>query len=185
MTNISNSIVDFKNEFNGGTRSNRFIVRPIWPAGSNSNLTEAQFKIVSASLPAVQINSISVPYRGRLINFAGDRQYTPWTVGVYDDSNVNNLWTAFQKWKENMDGHLTHKVTNNNFTYSNYQTTWTMEQLSLNGNKVLRRIILYKCWPSVIGEISLNMGESNFVAFNVTLTFDYLKIDVGLTDVGN
>jgi hypothetical protein len=60
-----------------------------------------------------------------------------------------------------------------------------MEQLSLNGNKVLRRIILYKCWPSVVGEISLNMGESNFVAFNVSLTFDYMKIDVGLNDVGN
>jgi hypothetical protein len=184
MTNF-NSIVQFKENFNGGTRSNRFIVRPNWPTGVSTTTNDSTFKIVSASLPAVQINSITVPYRGRLINFAGDRQYTPWTIGVYDDGNVNNLWRAFQRWKELMDGHYTHKVANDDFRYATLQKTWTMEQLSLNGNKVLRRIILYKCWPSVVGEISLNMGESNFVAFNVSLTFDYMKIDVGLNDVGN
>jgi hypothetical protein len=180
---MANSISFFKDNFNGGTRANRFIVKPDWPNGVVVDPNDATFKIISASLPVVQINTISIPYRGRLINFAGDRQYSPWTVGVYDDNNPNSLWKAFQKWKELMDGHITHRVTttNRDFTYSRYQTTWTIEQLDINNSSVLRRIRLYKCWPSVVGEINLNMGESNFVAFNVTLTYDNIKIDRGLT----
>jgi len=173
---MSNSISLFKDNFNGGTRSNRFVVNPIWPQGVSVSSDDSTFKIVSASLPVVQINSISVPYRGRLINFAGDRQYSPWVVGVYDDGNAQNLWSAFQKWKELIDGHYTHKVTGNNYNYSRYQTTWEVRHLDVNGEDTLRRISLYKCWPSVVGEINLNMGESNFVAFSVTLTFDNIKI---------
>lgn len=180
---MDNSISVFKDNFNGGTRANRFLVYPQWPTNVAAD-PKASFKIVSATVPVAQINAISIPYRGRLINFAGDRQYTPWTIGVYDDGNVNNLWNSFQKWKELMDGHYTHRVTttNNDFTYNQYQKTWTLEQLDINANQVIRRIILYRCWPSVIGEISLNMGESNFVAFNVTLTYDNFKIDRGLTE---
>lgn len=178
----TNSISFFKEGFNGGTRANRFIVTPQWPSGIGVNTNDATFKIISASLPLVQINSISIPYRGRMLNMAGDRQYSPWTIGVYDDNNAQGLWRAFHIWKERMDGHYTHKVktTNRDFSYRQYQKTWVMEQLDINNNSVLRRIELYKCWPSVIGEINLNMGESNFVAFNVTLTFDNINITGGL-----
>jgi hypothetical protein len=175
---MSNSITAFKDAFNGGTRSNRFIVIPEWPTEIGQTDADASFKIISASLPAVQINTISIPYRGRLINFAGDRQYSPWTIGVYDDNNSQSLWRSFQRWKELIDGHYTHKVTttNNDFTYQQYQKTWTIKHLDVNSNQVLRTIYLYKCWPSIVGEIRLDMGESNFVAFNVTLVYDNLRI---------
>jgi hypothetical protein len=174
---MSNSIIDFKNNFNGGTRAHRFIVYPSWPSGISVPITDAQFKIVSASLPMATVNSISIPYRGRLINFAGDRQYSPWVVGVYDDGNSQNIWTALQRWKEALDGHWTHRVANNDFAYRTLQTTWRIDQLDVNANQVLRRIFLYKCWPSVIGEIGLNMGENDFVSFSATLTFDNIKIE--------
>ena len=174
---MSNSIIDFKNNFNGGTRANRFIVYPSWPSGISIPITDAQFKIVSASLPMATVNSISIPFRGRLINFAGDRQYSPWVVGIYDDGNSQNIWTALQRWKEALDGHWTHRVANNDFTYRTLQTTWRIDQLDVNANQVLRRIYLYKCWPSVIGEIGLNMGENDFVSFSATLTFDNIKIE--------
>lgn len=173
---MSNSIVDFKNKFNGGTRVNRFLVIPSWPVGIVSTLDDAAFKIVSATLPEVIVNPISVPYRGRLIHFAGDRQYVPWTVGVYDDGNTNNLWRAFQKWKELLDGHYTHKVLNNDFSYKTLMKDWVVEQYDLNGVTPIRRINLFNCWPSVISEINLNMGESNFVSFSVTLTFQNIQI---------
>lgn len=173
---MSNSITTFKTSFNGGTRANRFIVRPVWPSGVQYTPTDSTFKMVSTTLPTATINTITVPYRGRMINFAGDRMYNPWSVGVYDDGNSQNLWQAFQKWKELLDGHYNHLVANNDYAYTTLQTTWTVEQLDINNSKVLRRIILYKCWPSVIGEFSLNMGENTFVSFPVTLTFDYFTI---------
>jgi hypothetical protein len=175
MATNNNSIIAFKDGFNGGTRANRFIVSPTWPRGIAIGKNDASFKIVSASLPLVQVNTISVPYRGRQITFAGDRQYSTWAIGIYDDNNTQNIWTALHKWGENMDGHVTHKVANDNFSYSDLQTTWNIKQLDSNGN-VLKTITLYKCWPSVVGEISLNMGEGGFVGFSATLTFDYINI---------
>lgn len=170
-----NSIIDFKNGFNGGTRANRFVVVPAWPNKVNVNKNDATFKMVSASLPAVQINPIQVPYRGRMITFPGDRQYSTWAVGIYDDNNSQNLWQAFHKWSELMDGHYTHTVDGSDFSYKNLQTTWLVKQLDVNGN-ILKTITLYKCWPSVVGDISLNMGEAGFVGFSATITFDYINI---------
>ena len=80
-----------------------------------------------------------------------------------------------QYWSELMDGHYTHKVNNNNYSYSDLQTTWTVKQLDMNGG-ILKTIQLFKCWPSVVGEITLNMGEFGFVGFSTTLTFDYINI---------
>jgi len=130
-------------------------------------------------LPTLTVNSISLPYRGRLLNFAGDRQYSPWVVGVYDDGNAANIWTALHKWKEALDGHYTHEVQNRDFSYRSLQTTWTVVQYNINGTTPIRRIHLYRCWPSVIGEIGLNMADNNFVSFPVTLTFD--NIDISLS----
>jgi hypothetical protein len=171
----NNSITTFKEGFLGGTRANRFVVEPIWPTGINVPAEDSSFKMVSASLPASTMNTISVPYRGRLINFAGDRMYAPWNVGIYDDNNTNSIWKGLHQWAEFMDGHYTHKVKDNDFSYKKFQTTWRMKQLDANG-LVLKTITLYKCWPSVVDEISLNMAEPGFVGFSTTLTFDYIKI---------
>jgi hypothetical protein len=174
----TNSIINFKDGFNGGTRANRFRVYPLWPTSvtNNPEQNDASFKMVSSSLPATQVNTIVVPYRGRQITYAGDRMYATWAVGIYDDNNTRNLWKALHRWSENMDGHYTHEVINNDFSYRTLQTTWRVEQLGLNG-ETIKTIYLYKCWPSVIGEINLNMAEVGFVGFSATLTFDYLKIE--------
>lgn len=174
---MTNSIINFRNNFNGGTRANRFTVFPTWPSTVSIGANDNYFKIVSASLPTLTINSISVPYRGRMLNFAGDRQYSPWVVGVYDDANSKNIWSALHKWKDLLDGHYTHTVANNDFGYQNLQTTWRIQQYDVNGVTPIRDITLYKCWPSVIGEIGLNMGENNLVSFPVTLTFDNIIIN--------
>jgi hypothetical protein len=175
MSSFNNSIISFKDGFNGGTRSNRFVVIPSWPSQITIPDEEAKFKIVSASLPATQVNTISIPYRGRQITFPGDRQYSTWTVGIYDDNNTNTLWKALHRWGEFMDGHVTHTVRNDNFSYSQLQTTWTVRQLDQNGG-ILKTIYLYKCWPSVVGQINLDMGEVGFVGFSATLTYDYIRI---------
>jgi len=174
----NNSITAFKQGFYGGTRANRFLVTPSWPLDVDTNDTNSSFKIVSASLPAVQINTISIPYRGRQLTVAGDRQYSTWAIGIYDDNNTKNLWKAFHRWSELIDGHVTHYVidkNNKDFSYKTLMTNWQVQQLDANGN-TLKTIILYKCWPSLIGEINLNMGEVGFVGFSATLTFDHIKI---------
>lgn len=183
MATNNNSILAFKEGFNGGTRANRFLVIPTWPnyPQIKINNTETSFKMVSASLPATQINTVSIPYRGRNITFAGDRIYTTWAVGIYDDNNTESIWKNLHKWGELMDGHVNHQVINQDYSYKTLQTTWMVHQLDQNGN-VIKLITLYKCWPSVVGEINLNMGESGLVGFSTSLTFDYLKIQDNFND---
>lgn len=177
-----NSILEFKNKFNGGTRPNRFIVTPTWPVSVNGTDVNEKFKIYATSMPKAELGTITVPYRGRALNYAGDRAYSIWSIQVYDDNNTNNLWRAFHLWKEKIDGHVSHTVLNNNFSFSTLQTNWIIEQLSLNGEQTLRRLQLVNCWPAQIGPIDFDMSSPNQSTFSVGIIFDYFNI---LTNIQN
>jgi hypothetical protein len=178
MAGNSNSITNFKSGFNGGTRANRFEVNIVdgWP-DSAPDAYDTTFKIIATQMPLVQINTIVVPYRGRPVNYAGDRQYSPWSLTVYDDSNDNSLWRAFNRWKEMLDGHKTHETYD--VTYESLQKTWNLYQFDTNGNTI-RQIQLYKCWPSNIGEINLNMASNDPVTFSVQMMFDKIDYITGI-----
>lgn len=178
---LENSIQKFKENFQGGTRANRFKVISSFPASVlQPAKDEAQYKIYASSLPRAELGTIQVPYRGRFLNFAGDRNYSAWSVSVYDDNNLDTLWRSFQSWKEKMDGHLSHTVINSDFSYKNLQTNWTIQQLGLNGD-VLRTIVLYKCWPEQVGQLNFDMSSSNQSQFSVSLAFDYFEITTGIS----
>jgi len=174
---MANSINDFKTAFRGGSRANRFVVNSAFPAGvlAGKSYQIGQFNISSASLPKADVGVIGVPYRGRMAYFAGDRQYSVWPITVYDDNN-SVLWTAFQSWKEQLDGHITHTVPSGDFSYQSLQTIWNIEQLDNNGNTV-RSINLHNCWPSELGGINFDMGSTETVNFQVTLTFDHISFN--------
>lgn len=171
----NNSIIDFKNGFNGGTRANRFIVYGGWPSGLGVSNADLKIKIFASSLPRAEVGTIAIPYRGRAYYLPGDRQYSVWSVDVYDDSGSNSIWRAFNLWKEKMDSHEKHTVANNDYGYSTLQKNWRIQQLDLNNN-VLKTINLYRCWPSEISAMTLDMGSTEPGTFRVTLTFDYLTI---------
>lgn len=171
-----NSIQEFKKKFNGGTRPNRFIVTPSWPSTINGIDVNEKFKIFATSMPKAELGTIAVPYRGRALNYAGDRAYSIWSIQVYDDNNTNNLWKAFHLWKEKIDGHVSHTVENANFSFSNLQKNWTIEQLSLNGENTLRKFQLVNCWPAQIGPLDLDMSSQNQATFSVGIIFDYFNI---------
>lgn len=176
----NHSINDFKQAFYGGSRANSFVVNGRFPAGVSANNASAigRFTISAASLPKADIGVIGIPFRGRMAYYAGDRQYSVWPITIYDDNN-NFLWKAFHSWKEKLDGHVTHKVLNNNFSYSTLQVDWDIEQLAHDGTTE-RQIKLHRCWPSEIGGINFDMGSSEFVSFQVTLTFDHISYMQGL-----
>ena len=179
----TNSIENFKNNFGGGTRNNRFEVIASWPSGISVDADDNKFKIFATGLPRSDIGTISVGYRGRILNFAGDRTYGTWEISVYDDNNEKNIWTAMQTWKEKIDGHVTHLKSNvgvgsQNFSYSDLQKTWTINQLDING-EILRSIEMYNCWPSVVGGIVLDQQSSTQASFSATMVFDYFDILTG------
>ena len=91
---------DFKSALKGGgARPNLFEVTiPNPPAGVS--LTD-NFPILckAANLPASNIASIDVPFRGRTFKVSGDRTYDPWSITVINDEGFE-IRKAMETWMQ-------------------------------------------------------------------------------------
>jgi hypothetical protein len=88
----------------GGARPNLFEVSIPAKAGifaytGNDSQNEAKILVKAAQLPASNVASIDVPFRGRIMKVAGDRTFDTWTVTVINDVDFA-LRTAFQNWMQ-------------------------------------------------------------------------------------
>ena len=102
---MSHSIAEIKKSLNGGgARPNLFEVTfPqnnvfTFEGGSDSQL-DSTVLVKAAQLPASNVASIDVPFRGRIMKVAGDRTFDTWTVTVINDVDFN-LRTTFQNWMQ-------------------------------------------------------------------------------------
>ena len=99
-----NTIADIRKSLNGGgARPNLFEVdipeNSLFKyVGSDSQL-DSRVLVKAAQLPASNVASIDVPFRGRIMKVAGDRTFDTWTVTVINDVDFN-LRTAFQNWMQ-------------------------------------------------------------------------------------
>ena len=99
-----NTIADIRKSLNGGgARPNLFEVDILENglftySGSDSQL-DSKVLVKAAQLPASNVASIDVPFRGRIMKVAGDRTFDTWTVTVINDTDFN-LRTAFQNWMQ-------------------------------------------------------------------------------------
>ena len=97
------TISDFKGKLTGGgVRPNLFEVQVNFPdnidqaiqGGSEFNGETFRFMCKASSLPASNVASIEIPFRGRLLKVAGDRTIDPWTVTVinhYSQLGISDL----------------------------------------------------------------------------------------------
>ena len=89
---MPHSIQDFKSTLiGGGARPNLFQVDlNVFPGSDDDKLRcKRQFSILckAAQLPASNVASIDVPFRGRIFKVAGDRTFDTWTVTVINDND--------------------------------------------------------------------------------------------------
>ena len=169
MANIS----DFKAQLTGGgARANQFRVQLSFPSfvtlGAVAGL-QAQFLCNAAQLPASTIEPISILYRGRPVNFAGERTFAPWTIAVYNDTNFN-IRNALEQWSNGIQNNGT---TNGITNPANYQVDLSVYQLDRNGATV-KAYKFVDAFPSEIGDIQLGYDQGNAIeTFNVTFQYNY------------
>jgi len=99
-TSVPNkTISQFKAAMNGGgARPNLFEVEIAnFPGGITWDAGEFKFLCKAAALPAQNVASIDVPFRGRIFKVAGDRTIDTWTVTVINDESFD-LRTSFEEW---------------------------------------------------------------------------------------
>lgn len=169
MANIS----DFKAQLTGGgARANQFRVQLSFPSFVSLGVIaglQAQFLCNAAQLPSSTIENISVLYRGRPVNFAGERTFSPWTISVYNDTNFN-IRNALEQWSNGIQNNGT---TNGITNPANYQVDLSVYQLDRNGATV-KAYKFVDAFPSEIGDIQLGYDQGNAIeTFNVTFQYNY------------
>ena len=58
---------------------------------------EVTYMCKSAALPATNVGTVELPFRGRVIKVPGDRTYETWTATFYMD-DAFELRAAYEKW---------------------------------------------------------------------------------------
>ena len=184
------TISDFKSNFSGGSRANRFYIEGKIPSfeGVVSSDAFTKFHIRATQIPQLTSTTLSYDYFGRKYHYPGEKDYGTWSFTVLDDYGDNgDLWKRFHKWQDTI-----------NSNYSNYSfqadantttgsdsaiykaNNWRINHMSLNGENdpYLKTFIMHGCWPTAIQPISLNMQNANSLnSFVVIMVYDYIEID--------
>ena len=165
------NIDSFKaNMIGGGARANQFYVSLTFPSfvtGGSLASAKGQFVCKGAQLPASTIDNTPVNYRGRQVNFAGERTFAPWTVTVLNDNDFL-IRNAMEAW---MNG-INNNVSNTGLVNpAQYQVDMEVFQLDRNGNPI-KAYKFVDAYPTEVGAIELNFDTNNQIE-EFTITFQY------------
>ena len=174
----------------GGSRPNLFevsiptfpsAISAAWAAGDDSEYGIFKFLCKASVLPASNLGSVEIPFRGRILKVAGDRTFDDWTVTIINDEDFK-LRTAFERWS-NVMSRLDDAtgVTNP----SSYMTDGYVQQLGRGASpatgtssdgesSVLRSYKFFDIFPITVGEIALSYDTTDALEeFDVTFRYQY------------
>lgn len=165
------TISDFRAQLKqGGARSNQFTVELTFPAvaAAGQAARAASFLCNATSLPAVTVGNIQMQYRGRPVNFAGEREFAPWSITVINDGDflVRN---AFERWS---DAIALFDATEGLQNPGDYQVDLRVIQLDRNGNE-LKSYNFKDAYPTELGALALSYDNPNIQTFDVSFQYNY------------
>jgi len=185
MTVGPGNITEFRNQFTA-SRSNRYLITPSGPLGMNPlglDVQHMQLFAKATSVPGTQIGMIPVGYRGRIIKFAGERQYGEWVIQVYDgtirsgSSSTGNIREIMEHWIDLTNSSYWHHVRLNTAS----KTPWEVKWFDTNDGygegtytDFKQKFLLHNCWPIDISPIDLSYDQADaFSEFTLTLAYDF------------
>ena len=165
---------EFKaNLIGGGARANQFRVTFNTPGAIATGLDvrKASFLIKAAALPGQTIAEIAVPFRGRNLYIAGDREFETWETTVINDTDFN-IRNAMERWLNAINDTATNTGLSN---VADYTADLTVEQLDRD-DTVLKSYILRNCMPQGTGAIELSYETANAIEeFTVTWRYSHFE----------
>lgn len=186
---MTHAISNFKSALTGGgARSNLFQVninRPTGVGGVNA-LNASQLLLCKATnLPASNVASIDVPFRGRIFKVAGDRTFDNWSVTIINDTDFT-IRRFMEDWMQYIAQYADGSGRNNP---ADYMTNATVSQLNrqastLNavsnaGLSVVKTYTFIDIFPVNISAIDLSYDSSDTIEeFSVEFAVQYWYPDV-------
>ena len=168
-------IDDFKaNLIGGGARANQFRITITPPPGIAIGLDvrRTSFLVTTAGIPDIAMNFIAVPFRGRNIQYPGDRSDpADWTVTFYNDTDFM-IRNAMERWQNGINDFADNTGV---IAPADFQTDLQIEQLDRD-DTILKTYILRNCFPTNIAEITLDMSSTDAIeTFGVTWKYTHLE----------
>ena len=166
----------------GGVRPNLFEVRM-----DASNLTEFMggvpaenlaFMCKAAALPAQNVSSIEVPFRGRQFKVAGDRTIDNWTITVINDENFA-IRNAMERWSQSIVDLATNQ---GQIAPTNYMSSADVFQYSRQKGDgesvgVLKQYRFVDIFPITVGDIALSYESGDTIEeFDVEFAVNNIEI---------
>lgn len=170
------SINEFKSQLvGGGARGALFQVQITNPILGSADF-KVPFMVKAAELPESQVGTIGVPYFGRIVKYAGDRQFGPWNVTVINDEDFA-IRNAMESWSNALNSHIT------NFRTApfDYKAQAQVTQYAKDGT-ILREYTFEGLYPTNISPIGLGWADQDTIEeFTVTFEYDLWRVSGGIT----
>jgi hypothetical protein len=174
MPRAIRTITDFKAKLQGGAaRPNLFEVSiPRFPS-SVAGWDDETFNFLckAAALPASNVASIDVPFRGRILKVAGDRTFDVWTVTIINDEDFK-LRTSFEQWMNQISkmNNATGATNPASYMVDAYvhqlgrgETRFSRSNTSATTNTPLRSYRFYDIFPTNVSQIDLSYDTSDTI----------------------
>ena len=174
-------ILSFQKAIRGGVRPNLFSVEHNFPTGVTSptitgaNGAEVPYMCKSAALPATNVGTVELPFRGRVIKVPGDRTYETWTATFYND-DAFALRSAYEKWIAVTNGVDANVAETDISDVFRNITVSQLDKFSGGANKlkILRSYELVGAWPVSVGQIAIAYDNNDsYEEFDVEFAYQY------------
>ena len=173
-------LLTFQKAIKGGVRPNLFSVLHGFPTGVTAPTVDGAEDAVtymckSAALPATNVGTVELPFRGRVIKVPGDRTYETWTGTFYVD-DAFALRSAYEKWIELTNGVDTNTATSgiDNIFQSIIVNQLDKFQGSSTDMPIIRSYELVQAFPVSVSQISVAYDNNDsYEEFDVEFAYQY------------
>ncbi len=183
---ITSNVSEFLGKIQQGVKPNLFLVdlqfpanHPDAPSGDEKDLVDILCK--SAGIPAANLGTIEIPYRGRVVKIAGDRTFDNWSVTFINDAGFK-VRGFMERWLEQMNSHEGNTsglfLPNNG---SGYTADLKVKQLERDdATTVIREYIFRDAFPTSVSQIDLAYDANDQVEdFTVDFQYQYWEVVSG------
>ena len=168
MANISDFVSKLKG---GGARANQFKVTMPFPgfAAVGGETESMAFLCSATTLPASTLTEIAVPFRGRNIYMAGDREFDVWSTTIINDTDFL-IRNAIERWSNGINNMSDNEGLVNPV---DYQVDAFVDHLDRNGNTI-KSYTFRGMFPTALGTIDLNYDPATALeTFECTWRYQY------------
>ncbi len=163
----------------GGARNALFQVTFQNPANSVADI-KVPFLCRATQLPSSNLGRTEIPYFGRRMKLAGDREFPDWTITVINDEDFL-IRNAMEEWSNKINTLQGNLRTFGSASPLLYKSQAQVTQFSKTGVP-LRTYQFNGIWPADISPIELDWNASNQVEeFQVTFAYDWWEVAGGIT----